>query len=65
LSDDCSLEDIQYYLYVIEKVRNGLNAPKPKEPFLKKKLSSDSINGLATDPPSKVFLNHKEAQATQ
>ena len=24
LPDDCSLEDIQYHLYVIEKVRNGL-----------------------------------------
>jgi len=24
LSDDCSLEDIQYHLYVIEKVRRGL-----------------------------------------
>jgi hypothetical protein len=23
LPDDCSLEDIQYHLYVIEKVRNG------------------------------------------
>ena len=23
---DCSLEDIQYHLYVIEKVRNGLEA---------------------------------------
>ncbi len=26
LPDDCSLEDIQYHLYVIEKVRNGLQA---------------------------------------
>ena len=26
LPDDCSLEDIQYHLYVIEKVRNGLEA---------------------------------------
>lgn len=26
LPDDCSLEDIQYHLYVIEKVNNGLNA---------------------------------------
>ena len=26
LPDDCSLEDIQYHLYVIEKARNGLNA---------------------------------------
>ena len=24
LPDDCSLDDIQYPLYVIEKVRNGL-----------------------------------------
>ena len=24
LPDDCSLEDIQYHLYVMEKVRNGL-----------------------------------------
>ena len=24
MPDDCSLEDIQYHLYVIEKVRNGL-----------------------------------------
>jgi len=26
LPDDCSLEDIQYHLYVIEKVTNGLEA---------------------------------------
>jgi len=24
LPDDCSLEDVQYHPYVIEKVRNGL-----------------------------------------
>ncbi|WP_414542310.1 hypothetical protein [Nostoc sp. CCY0012] len=24
LPDDCSIEDIQYHLYVIEKVRHGL-----------------------------------------
>ncbi len=24
--DDCSLEDIQYHLYVLEKVRHGLDA---------------------------------------
>jgi len=24
LPDDCSLEDIQYHLYVLEKVRHGL-----------------------------------------
>lgn len=26
LPDDCSLVDIQYHLYVIEKVQNGLEA---------------------------------------
>ena len=26
LADDCSLEDIQYHLYVIEKVKSGLKA---------------------------------------
>ena len=26
LPDDCSLEDIQYHLYVLEKVRNGIEA---------------------------------------
>lgn len=25
LPDDCSLEEIQYHLYVIEKVRHGLD----------------------------------------
>ena len=24
LPDDCSLEDIQYHLYVLEKIRNGI-----------------------------------------
>jgi len=28
LPDDCSLEDIQYHLYVIEKVRNGLDVAR-------------------------------------
>ena len=26
LPENCSLEDIQYHLYVLEKVRNGLEA---------------------------------------
>lgn len=30
LPDDCSLEDIQYHLYVIEKVRHGLDAADPQ-----------------------------------
>jgi hypothetical protein len=30
LPDDCSLEDIQYHLYVLEKVRRGLEAADRK-----------------------------------
>lgn len=26
LPDDCSLEDIQYHLYVLEKIQHGLEA---------------------------------------
>lgn len=26
LPDDCSLEDVQYHLYVIEKVQSGIKA---------------------------------------
>jgi hypothetical protein len=28
LPDDCSVEDIQYHLYVLEKVRRGLDDAK-------------------------------------
>jgi len=30
LPDDCSIEDIQYHLYVLEKVRRGLEAADAK-----------------------------------
>ena len=30
LPEDCSLEDIQYHLYVLEKVRSGLKDEKEK-----------------------------------
>ena len=30
LPDDCTLEDIQYHLYVIEKIRKGIEAAKTR-----------------------------------
>ena len=50
LPDDCSLEDIVFHLYVIEKVRNGLKLPIRRAQFLKKKSSS----GLANGSPSSM-----------
>jgi hypothetical protein len=31
LPEDASIEDLQYHLYVIEKVRNGLEAAQSEE----------------------------------
>jgi len=33
LPNDCSLEDIQYHLYVLEKVRNGIEAADTEGAF--------------------------------
>lgn len=41
LPDDCSIEDIQYHLYVLEKVRQGLTASDPKE-----KITQEEVEGL-------------------
>ena len=30
LPDDCSLEDVQYHLYVLEKVRRGLDEARDR-----------------------------------
>ena len=31
LPDNCTYEDIQYHLYVVEKVKNGINRAKDGE----------------------------------
>lgn len=41
LPDDCSLEDVQYHLYVIEKVRHGLTIPDKV-----RKLTQEEAEGL-------------------
>jgi hypothetical protein len=30
LPDECTLEDIQYHLYVLEKIRNGIQAAEQR-----------------------------------
>jgi hypothetical protein len=40
LPDDCSLEDIQYHLYVIEKVRHGLEAADSQETLAQVEVES-------------------------
>lgn len=38
LPDNCSLEDIQYHLYVLEKVRRGIEAAKVKGTFTQEEM---------------------------
>jgi hypothetical protein len=38
LPDDCSIEDIQYHLYVIEKVRKGLEAADSQGPIAQEEV---------------------------
>lgn len=41
LPDDCSIEDIQYHLYVLEKVRHGLQVADTDN-----RLTQEEVEGL-------------------
>ncbi|MFM7789184.1 MAG: hypothetical protein ACKO90_13910 [Microcystis panniformis] len=41
LPDDCSIEDIQYHLYVLEKVRQSLSAAS-----LENTIPQEEVEGL-------------------
>jgi len=43
LPDDCSIEDIQYHLYVLEKVRLGLHSAD-----IDNTLKQNEVEGLLT-----------------
>ena len=40
LPDDCSVEDIQYHLYVLEKVRRGLEDAHTNGPVTQKEVET-------------------------
>lgn len=46
LPDDCSLEDIQYHLCVIEKVRNGLDIAHSQGTLSQEEVEQRFGNGL-------------------
>jgi hypothetical protein len=41
LPDDCSIEDIQYHLYVLEKVRQGIDLVDTES-----RLKQEEVEGL-------------------
>jgi hypothetical protein len=41
LPDDCSIEDIQYHLYVLEKIRQGLAVADTEN-----RLKQEEVEGL-------------------
>lgn len=40
LPEDCSLEDIQYHLYVIEKIQHGLQVAEEQGPYSQEEAES-------------------------
>ncbi|HEY2233441.1 MAG TPA: hypothetical protein VGK01_08175 [Candidatus Angelobacter sp.] len=45
LPDNCSMEDIQYHLYALEKVRSGLTMRARMAPSRRKTLNHALANG--------------------
>jgi hypothetical protein len=52
LPDDCTLEDIQYHLYVMEKIRRGIELADSQCT-----LTQEEVEGrLSTRPQNKVSI---------
>lgn len=49
LPENTSYEDIQYHLYVLEKVKKGKARLETEAVFLKLKLRSDCKSGLSSN----------------
>lgn len=47
LPEDCSLEDIQYHLYVIEKVQHGLKVAEEQGTFSQDEAETDLKKWIA------------------
>lgn len=45
LPDDCSLEDVQYHLYVVKKIHRGSNVPRRKGRLARMRSKGNSVNG--------------------
>jgi len=54
LPDDCTIEDIQYHLYVIEKVQNGINSLQDKS-FTQEEAKKEWLNGFRAYLVRKCF----------
>ena len=46
LPDDCSLEDIQYHLYVIEKIRRGIELADTQGTFTQEEVEKRLLDSL-------------------
>ena len=46
LPDDCTYEDIQYHLYVVEKIKNGINRAENGEVSSHQEAKKECLNGF-------------------
>lgn len=60
LPEDCTLEDVQYHLYVIEKIQVGSNGQTPKgsliKPLLKRNWASEQTRSAGRSDTGMVYL---------
>lgn len=57
LPEDCTYEDIQYHLYVIEKIKNGMSREKVSHEDAKEKMKQWLMNQFGQLKPQKTSLS--------
>lgn len=50
LPEDCSLEDIQYHLYVIEKIKNGVARTETEGAISQQEAENHLIQWMSATP---------------
>jgi hypothetical protein len=53
LPDDCTLEDVQYHLYVVEKIRRGVELADTQGSLTQEELERRLSRWIEVDPSAK------------
>lgn len=63
LPDDCTIEDIQYHLYVIEKVRRGLEVADKEGTISQVAIEDYCLNKAMNESMNTPLLDRNQALA--
>jgi hypothetical protein len=53
LPDDCTLEDVQYHLYVVEKIRRGIESADTQGSLTQEEVERRLSRWIEVDPSAK------------